>query len=104
MGFDINSVMKDMLAAAESVILHEWPKMKDCLERVLADEKDALERITNAYISGGINEEELKEQLDSERDVLEAGVAMVRVCSKATIQRAVNAALGVLADAVKAVV
>ena len=104
MSFYMNDVIKDMLSAAERVFVDEWPKVKEDMERVLADEREAMENIANAYIVGGIDEEEFKEQLESERDAFEAGVAMCRVSSKVTIQQAVNAALGVLEAAVKAVV
>jgi len=104
MGFDINTVAKDMLSAAEGVFRDEWPKVKEVMEQVLADEQDALEKIARAYISGAINEEEFRDQLESERDAFAAGEAMVKVCSKVTIQKAVNAALQALMEAAKAAV
>lgn len=104
MAFDMNMVAKEMLAAAEGVFSEDWPKVKAGMEQVLADEQEALAQIANAFRSGGLSEAEFQEQLESEREVLAAGMAMVRVGSKATIQRAVNAALGVLTAAIKAVV
>ncbi|WP_243688768.1 hypothetical protein [Geotalea toluenoxydans] len=55
-------------------------------------------------MSGALTDEELQDQLEGERDAFEAGVAMCKVKSKVTIQKAVNAALKVLEEAVKAVV
>lgn len=102
MGLKIDNVIKDMLSAAESIIAEEWPKVKDVMEKVLADEKDALQRLTDLRLSGAIDEEEFKDQLESERETFEAGVAMVRVQSKLSIQRAVNAAIGAFEKAVRA--
>jgi len=104
MGFDIQKVAKEMLSAAEGEFRDEWPKVKKAMAQVLADEQDALEKIAQAYISGAINEEEFRDQLESERDAFAAGGAMVRVCSKVTIQKAVNAAMQALEQAAKAAV
>jgi hypothetical protein len=104
LAFDMETVAKEMLTAAEGVFSEDWPKVKAGMEQVLADEQEALAQIAKAFRSGGLSEAEFQEQLDSEREVLAAGMAMVSVGSKATIQRAVNAALGVLGEAVRAVV
>lgn len=104
MGFDIQKVAKEMLAAAEGEFRDEWPKVKKAMAQVLADEQDALEKIAQAYISGAISEDEFRDQLESERAVFAAGEAMVRVSSKVTIQKAVNAALQALMEAAKAAV
>ncbi|GAB7026359.1 hypothetical protein [Geotalea toluenoxydans] len=104
MGFELDKVFGDMLAAAEGVFRKEWPKVKDAMEQVLADEREALKNISEAYMSGALTDEELQDQLEGERDAFEAGVAMCKVKSKVTIQKAVNAALKVLEEAVKAVV
>jgi len=103
-GFELDKVFGDMLAAAEGVFRKEWPKVKDAMEQVLADEREALENVSKAYITGALTDEELQDQLDGERDAFEAGVAMCKVKSKVTIQKALNAALKVLEEAIKAAV
>ncbi|WP_243688767.1 hypothetical protein [Geotalea toluenoxydans] len=48
MGFELDKVFGDMLAAAEGVFRKEWPKVKDAMEQVLADEREALKNISEA--------------------------------------------------------
>jgi len=73
MSFNISDVMKDMLSAAERAFADEWPKVQGNMVRVLADEQEAMKKIANAYIDGGINEEEFKEQLGTSVSHLKPG-------------------------------
>lgn len=89
---------KGYLRAQKQLLLGQVPFIFDDL--AWSDPGSPLAKITAAYIAVGLTEEELNEPLESERDVFEVWVAMVRVSSKATIQKAINAALGVLMTAV----
>lgn len=104
MSFDLNQTFKDMLSAAKVVFADEWSAVKDDMKRVLNDEKEALKDIAEARIRGEINDEELEEQLKDEKEAFEAGLSMVRASSKATIQRALNAASEVFWNAVRAAI
>ena len=48
MSFDLNKTLEDMLAAAKAVFADEWPDVKDDMQRVLNDEKEALKDISEA--------------------------------------------------------
>ncbi len=104
MSFDLNKTLEDMLAAAKEVFADEWPNVKDDMQRVLNDEKEALKDIAEARIRGEINDEELEEQLKDEKEAFEAGLSMVSASSKAKIQHALNAASEVFWNAVRAAI
>ena len=104
MSFDLNKTLEDMLAATKAVFADEWPNVKDDMQRVLNDEKEALKDIAEARIRGEINDEELEEQLKDEKEAFEAGLSMVSASSKAKIQHALNAASEVFWNAVRAAI
>lgn len=104
MSFNIEQTLKDMLNAAKGVFAEEWPMIKDDMKRVLEDEKNALLDIAEARLRGEINDEELEEQLEDEKEAFQAGLSMVRASTKATIQRAIDAVSKVFWSAVKAAV
>ncbi len=101
MSFNVETVLKDMLGAAAEVLKGEWPKAKDAMESVLKEEAGALKSIAEARIRGDIDDDELESQLEDEKATLEAGLAMVAVVAKVSLQNAVNAAINVFWKAVK---
>ncbi len=62
----------------------------------------AVKAIAEARIAGKISEEDFQRQMEDENDTLQAGTAMVRVVEKKMMQDAINAALKVFSEAVKA--
>jgi len=104
MSFNITKVTTDMLHAAESVFESEWPKAEGAMKDVLAEESAAFKDIADARIAGKITEEDFQRQMDDEKETVQAGLAMVRVINKKLAQDAINAALTVFAEAVKAAI
>jgi hypothetical protein len=102
MAFDADQLVKGMMGAAQTSFGEDWPKAKDALARVLADEKEALKDIAEARINGDINAEDMESQLADEKLAFEAGMAMVQVRTKKTIENAINAAMAVLKGAIEA--
>ena len=102
MNFDFETVGQDMLGAAQGVLKGEWPKARAAMEQVLAEERAALERIAQYRLEGRITDQEMQQQLEDEKVALQAGLAMVRVAAKKTLQDATNAALDVFWKAVQA--
>ncbi len=102
MSFDLEQTLKDMLEAAKAVFAAEWPRVKDDMKRVLNDQKEALAKIAEACRSDAINDQEFEEQLEDEKEAFEAGLSMARASAKATTQRAIDAAMAVFRNAVKA--
>ena len=102
MAFDLEKTITDMLGAVQGVVADEWPRVQGDMERVLADEREALNDIAQARLNGDIDDEELVEQLADEKEAFTAGLAMVRATSKAAVQKAVDAATSVFFNAVRA--
>ncbi len=88
-------------AADEPPSKEPGPKAKDAMESVLKEEAGALKSIAEARIRGDIDDDELESQLEDEKATLEAGLAMVAVVAKVSLQNAVNAAINVFWKAVK---
>lgn len=101
MSFDIDSTIKDMGSAAAAVLAGEAPKVKDCLNKALQDEKEALKAIADARIAGEITAADMKSQIADEREALKAALLVCKVKGKVAAQKAANAALKVLQDAVR---
>ena len=102
MSFNAEQAEKDMLASVQAVMGGEWSKIRDAMQQVLKDEREALQKIAAAYAAGKINDDDLKSQLEDERDTLKAGLSMVKAVSTAAIQKAVNAAIDTFWKAVSA--
>jgi len=102
MSFDIDKTVADMAKAIGAVLTTEWPKIKDCAENVLKDEKDALADIAKARLLGEINDEELKSELEDEQTTLEAALLVCEIKAKAMVQKAINSALNVFVEAINA--
>jgi len=101
MSFDIEKVSNEMISAARAVLFAESPKIQSCIQAAFKEEQNVLETIANARLKGDIDDEELKSQLEDEKDVLKAALLACKVKEKAAAQKAVNAAIKVLSDAIK---
>ena len=101
MAFDIEEILDGMLGAAAGVLSSEWPKVQACVKRVFEEERSALETIAKARLDGEIDDVELKSQLADEQEVLKAALLVCKLKGKLAAQKAVNAALTVLSEAIK---
>jgi hypothetical protein len=99
MSFDIDKTLADMAKAISAVFSGDWPKIKECAEKVLKDEKAALADIAKARLLDEINDEELKSELEDEQATLEAALLVCEIKAKAMVQKAINAALNVFVEA-----
>lgn len=102
MAFNIGEVLGGMADAIGKVLGTEWPKVRTCAKAALKDERDALEEIAKARINGEIDDAEMKSQLDDEKEALKAALLVCEVKAKVAAQKAANAAIKVLTDAIKA--
>ncbi len=102
MSFDIDAVLGDMLAAMKDSVDADWDDIKGYAKQILENEKESLVELAEQRLHGEITEEELKSELDDEKDTVEAEMKAIQVMTKATAQRATNAAIDVLFNAIKA--
>lgn len=100
MSFDIDSTIGDMISAMSEVISGEWPNVKDCIKLALQDEKHALADIARARLDNEIDDEDMKSQLEDEKIALEAALLACQVRAKVMAQKAANAAIDVLKEAI----
>ena len=101
MNFNFQETGKNMLAAAAGVLTGEWPGIAACVTKAFEDEKEALAAIADARLAGQINDDEMKSQLDDEKETLTAVLLVCQVKTKVAAQNAINAALKVLTDAIQ---
>lgn len=102
MGFHIDAVLGDMLDAVKDSVDADWDDVKGYAKQVFENEKEALKALAEQRIRGELTEEELKSELDDEKDTLEAELKAIQVMNKAMAQKAANAAVDVLSNAIKA--
>ncbi len=104
MSFDIEAVLGDMLSAMKDSVDADWDDIKGYAKQVLENEKESLAELAEQRLRGDITEEELKSELDDEKDTVESEMKAIQVMTKAMAQRAANAVIDVLFKAIKAAV
>lgn len=102
MSFDIENTAKAMLEAMKGTLATEWPKIQQCTEKAMREEQEALQDIANARIEGFIDDDEMKSQLDDEKETLAAVLLVCKIKAKKAAETAANAAIKVLEDAIRA--
>jgi len=100
MSFNVENMLEGILKEVRELMGDDWPKIESALKTVLNDEKEALQDIANARINGEITDEEVKEQLEYEKDAFIAGISMVSAIKKSTMQRIVNLATDLIITAI----
>lgn len=100
MPFDLDATLKAMAKAAMGVFKSETGKVRAAVKEVLEDRRQALKDIADARLRGELDDREVEIQLRDEKLAFETGMAMVKALSKASIQKASNAAFGVLMKAI----
>lgn len=101
MTFDIKATLSSMLGAMNNVISSDWPKVRDCVKKALAEEQQALETLAKARLSGEIDDAMLAAQLDDEKETLKSVLLVCEVIGKKMAQDAANAAIDVFNNAIK---
>ena len=92
---------KAMLDAMRGTLAKNWPKIRECTEQALNDEREVLQDIANARIKGDIDDAEMRSQLDDEKDTLAAVLLVCQIKAKKAAETAANAAIKVLEDAIR---
>lgn len=102
MSFDIDAVLGDMFSAVKDSVDSDWDDIAGYVEEVLKKEKAMLLDLAEQRLRGDITDDELKSELDDEKDTVEAEMKAIQVMTKAMAQRAANAVIDVLYKAIKA--
>jgi hypothetical protein len=101
MKFDINEVIAEMSVAVKDVIGENWNEVLAVTNQFLQNRKERLELLAELRISGDISKKRFESRLKDETLIAEAEFHAIAVISKAIAQKAANAAMEVLENAVK---
>lgn len=104
MAFDIEGTIKDMVNASLGVLNQEAPAVKDCITNALTQEKNQLQKIAGMRLNNQFDDDDMADQLQKRSEVLEANILACQVQAKAAAQQAINAAINVFVNAVKALI
>jgi hypothetical protein len=100
MKFDINEVLADMAKAVKGVVEENWTEVLSATNQFLQNRKERLLLLAELRITGDITQKRFKSRLSDDEKILEAELNAVAVISKAMAQKAANAAIDVLENAV----
>lgn len=100
MTFQIDAVVDQMVAAVAGEVSEGWDDVQNCVKAAFEAEKQALADIAKARIAGEIDDKEAQRQLADEEEVLEAELLVCQIKAKVSAQKAANAAIKVLNDAI----
>lgn len=101
MPFDINEVINNMKDAAIGAVKDDIENIPDYLLQVIENEKDSINYLAEARLAGVISDNEFFDELEREKKVLEAEMLTISILTKAIAQKAINAAMNALRDAIK---
>jgi len=101
MAFDINKVLSSMQAAAVDAVKDDVDNIPAYLLQIFENQKEALTDLAEARLSGEISEQIFHKELEREAKVLETEMLTISIMTKAIAQKAINAAMNVLKDAIK---
>ena len=104
MEFDINEVLAGMASAVKDAVEENWNVAKSAVNQFLQNRKERLELLADLRISGDISQKRFESRLEDEKLIAEAEFHAIAVITKATAQKAANAAIKVLEDAVSVVI
>jgi hypothetical protein len=99
---DPKKLFDDMLAAAGGVVQSNAPAVKDYLTKVMNNHKDILTQLAQSRVAGRINDAQLKDELDDEKEALQAELEGAELLTSRIAQDAANAAADAVLAAVKA--
>ena len=102
MAFELNEVVAQMLGAVKSTLKDDWKLAKETASTFLQTRKDRLELLVSLRLNNEINQKFFLKRLEDEKKIFESELHAVAIITKAEAQRAANAALEVLQNAVSA--
>ncbi len=100
MKFDIDETIAQMLNAMKGVAKENWKTIKGNANGFLQNRKGRLELLTSLRIANEIEEEFYLKRLKDEKKILESELHSIAIVSKSIAQKAANAAIDVLQQAV----
>jgi len=104
MTFDISAVFQNMESAVQGTVTTAWPQAQAIWIQFAQTNKDTLQDMAAATISGEMNSEELQSYLADMKTTLQAQLLATEIMALAVAQAAANAALDIFWTAVNAAI
>ncbi len=104
MSFDINEVVANMVDTIKTTVADNWPLVKETANDFLQDRKSRLELLASLRLQSQISDEFFLQRLQDEKDILTSELHSIAIITKAIAQKAANAAIDVLQNAVSSFV
>ncbi len=100
MKFDIDETLSQMLEAMKGVAKENWKTIRGNANGFLQQRKGRLELLTSLRMANEIEEQFFVKRLKDEKKMLESELHSIAIVSKSIAQKAANAAIEVLQQAV----
>lgn len=100
MAFDINEVVAQMLGAIKTTAKDNWNIVKDTANTYLQNRKSRLELLASLRLHNEIDQQFFLNRIADEAKILESELHSIAIITKAAAQKAANAAIDILQNAV----
>lgn len=100
MAIDISGLIPDMLGAAAGVLRDSWPEAEEFAETEFKKLGESLALIARLHAEGKITEERARLHLEFQKSSMKTVLLAIEGLGIIAVERAINAALGVLKDTV----
>jgi hypothetical protein len=100
MKFDIDETLAQMLKAIKDVVKDNWKLVKENANTYLQTRRSRLELLASLRLTNEIKEEFFRKRLKDEQKILESELHSIAIMTKAIAQKAANAALDTLENAI----
>ena len=100
MTFDIDETLADMLKAIKTVVKDNWKIVKDNANTYLQTRRSRLELLASLRLTNEIKQSFFEKRMKDEKMILESELHSIAIMTKAIAQKAANAAIDVLENAI----
>ena len=104
MSFDIDLVVNNMGMAIIDAAKDDVVDIKNYSDVILKNNKDSLKELADAKVANEISDDIFNSEIEREKKVVEAELQTITLMTDAAAQKAVNSAINVFVNAVKAAV
>ncbi|MFT7412753.1 MAG: hypothetical protein ACI9J4_001115 [Paraglaciecola sp.] len=104
MSIDIANTFSDMAKTAGQSLEQDGASISSGFSEALKKNQASIAELVQARVDGEINDEDFATELAREKLIVEAEMISLEIASKAAVQKAVNAAIDVLTQAVSAAI
>ena len=92
MALPIDTIVEDMVASISGQVQGDLKVIKNYFLQILQEQKEALDTIAEGFKNGDLSEQDVIDELESEKKTIEAQLLAIQVMNKAIAQKAANAA------------